>query len=348
MYCMLICNIIFKYHFLKFYHGKWQFMKWLVRYETLSKYRKGIPNINEIVQLVYRKLHVDIHFSFICCFSHYLMKSLLVTKPWYWLKFISLEPAYFFYTVALILFEFGNTNLYLQKACRTNATIEPNLSTPCDDKEKRIMFVANVNAYVRSVKMIFIMISVVMYSSWSDKAGRKRNFFLMSTMTGLLFESAFGCIYSYNWTASATYAALTSAVLQILFGNAFTIKAFGYMYLADVVDQTNGTMRFGILTAVKTLATLVAKSLSGYLLNTCGFYIYYAICMGISLLAVVFGYSFIEDISVPMEKKASFSSMFNIKSNLTESSKVVFGKGTMKQKITVVLLMGICCVLLFS
>lgn len=265
-----------------------------------------------------------------------------------WLKCISIEPAAFFFTVGRFLLEFGNINLYLQKGCRINATVEPSLSTPCDDTEKGVLIVGDIHSYIISIKMILVVILLIAYCSWSDKAGGKRKFFLMSAMIGQLIESGFGCMHSYYWTWDVKFAALSSAAWQVIFGNFATFHVFSLMYLADIVNVTNRTMRFGILITITTCATLLAKSVSGFLLNARGFSQYYAVCAAISLLAVCLGQFFIEDVSVATTKKVSYGSIFNFKGHATESVKIVFGKRNRRQNIIVLLLLVVHSGLLFA
>lgn len=267
--------------------------------------------------------------------------------PWIWLKSVSVEPAMFLSMVACTMLDFGNTNIYLQKACRTNTTTEPDLSTPCDDKEKGLIFVANVNTYVRSVTMFLIYLTLVLYASWSDRAGRKRKFFLMITIVGLVLESGLQFINSYYWTLSPKYAAGTAAVMHVLFGHPHaSMSVFGLMYLCDVVKLQNRTMRLGIFTSVKVLGMLVGKGASGFLLRAIGFCRYYAVCFCVSVVATILGYFFIKDISIPLEKKVSPYSAFNM-CHLVESFKIIFGKRNIKHRISTIILILNFTLLLF-
>lgn len=264
-----------------------------------------------------------------------------------WLKFMSVEPAMFLSMIACTMLDFGNTNIYLQKACRINATIEPDLSTPCDDKERGVIFVANVNTYVRSATMFLIYLTVALYASWSDRAGRKRKFFLMITIIGLVLESALQFINSYYWTLPPMFAAGTAAVVHVIFGHPHaSMSAFGFMYLCDVVELQNRTMRLGIFTSVKVLGMLVGKGASGFLLRAIGFCRYYAVCFCVSMVATIFGYFFIKDISIPVEKKVSPWSVFNV-CHLVKSFKVIFGNRSTKHRIATIVLILNFTLLLF-
>lgn len=265
---------------------------------------------------------------------------------WAWLKLVSLEPSYFIYILAATMMDFTNTNLYLQKACRMDALTEPNLDTPCDDTEKGITFVANVNSYILSVKMLVVLIGIIVYSSWSDQAGRKRKFFIMLPMVGLVLQSLLQALYAHLWPLSPMYAALTSAILEMIFGNFPTLQIFGSIYLADVVEPTNRTMRMGFLMALKVFGFLLAKGVSGYLLHFLGFFKTYVICCVLGCIAVALAYRLIDDISLPLKKKVSWCSVFDV-SRLIQSFKIVLGQRNTKEKITVLLLFLMFALLLF-
>ncbi|KAK7576366.1 hypothetical protein V9T40_012652 [Parthenolecanium corni] len=266
--------------------------------------------------------------------------------PWHWLKFVTVEPAFFFYMCAFTLVEFGNTNLYLQKACRIDHTTEPDLETPCDDNEKGVILVANINTYVHSVKMFLVLACTALYSSWSDLAGRKRKFFLVMTTASILLESVMVCCHVYWWSVPPIYAAITSAALQVLLGQYVTISIFGYIYLSDIVDSENRTMRLGIFSSMKILGILVGKGVSGFLLHAAGFYRYYAVCSVISLVSLILAYVCIEDTSVPMEKKMLPYSRHNV-SHLFRSFKIILGKGSAKEKTIKYLLLVTYSLLIF-
>lgn len=267
--------------------------------------------------------------------------------PWLWLKFASVEPSLFFTIMAHSMSDFGNVNMLLQKACRINGTSEPDLATPCDDKEKGIIFVANVNSYIQSTKTFLLFIIVALHASWSDRAGRKRKFFIMLAIVGLILNNACLLLHSYHWTLDPTYAALSSAILQCIFGHpSISMRAFGNMYLADVVEPRIRTMRFGIFSSVIMFATLVGNGIAGLLLSRVGFCKYYAACCFVSMIAATCGYLCIKEDSVTPQKTTIWS-VFNL-CHLVESFKIVFGKGSTKQKIIVTLLLSIFVLLLFA
>lgn len=271
------------------------------------------------------------------------MKSPL---SWKWLNYISVEPSFFFYCIASTMLDFVNTNLYLQKACRINATSEPDLDTPCDEHEKGLTFVADINAYLMSVKMIVVLIGIILYSSWSDQAGKKRKFFIMLPVVGLVLQSGCQCFFSYFWHVAPIYAAITSAIFEMIFGNFPTIHLFCCMYLADVVDTRNRTMRMGFLTSTKMLGFLLSKGISGYLLHSLGFLKCYSICFVLGCFILILAYVLIEDIALPLKRDVSWWSIFNL-CRVCESCKIILGKKSMKHKITVLLLCFIFSLLLF-
>lgn len=261
-----------------------------------------------------------------------LFKSLI------WIKYISVEPSYFLYSFAWNTLEFINTNLYLQKTCRLNSTSEPDLSTDCDDEERGVTFVANVNANIHSIKMLTIVLLSIFFTSWSEKAGKKRKIFILMPMIGQLIEISLFCFYTIKWTTHPMIAVFSEACLQVLFGNFLYIEVFSYLYICDVSAEENRTMRMGILSAISVVAKLMGKGASGYVLHSTGFLFSYIVCLVLTAAAVITGFCLVKDRLVPVEKKVSPCEAFNI-CRAYESLKIVFGKGKGKVKIAITLLL---------
>lgn len=266
------------------------------------------------------------------------------TKSCFRLNSVSVEPSYFLHTLADTLLDFANTNLYLQKACRSDASIEPDLSTPCDDTEDGVITVTQINTYVLPFEMILVTISIIFYSFWSDKAGKKRKIFIMMVMVGQILESALESLHSYWWSLTPMYAAVTSTLIHVLCGNRITMSIFGNMYLADVVDRRNRTMRLGVFSTMKILGYLVGDLVCGNMLHTLGFFWYYMTCCAVAVLATISGSIFIQDHSEPTQvvAKSGFSIRYMIHSSI-----LILRKGNDRQNKAVTLALMVYTILLF-
>lgn len=251
-----------------------------------------------------------------------------------WQQAASVEPSYFFSVLASALLGFGNTNLYLQKACRNNTSIEPDLSTPCDDVERGVINVTTINTYVTPVSSIIVIITVILYSSCTEKATTKLKLILMMTMVGQLLESGLMSLHSYWWSLSPLSAAVSNAILNVICGNRITSATFASMYLANIVDEKNRTARFIILSAITTFGFLVADSVSGHLLHAIGFFWYYQLCGYVSSMALFCGYIFIQDAPQPLSR--STDAGFSLRPIMT-SLRITLGKGSKRQRAIITL-----------
>lgn len=251
-----------------------------------------------------------------------------------WHKSASVEPSYFFSILASALLSFGNTNLYLQKACRNDTSIEPNLSTPCDDVERGVINVTKINTYVIPTASTIVIINVILFSSCSEKAITKLKLILMMAMVGQLLESGFMCLHSVNWSLSPLSAALTTAILHVICGNRITVLTFASLYLANMVDERNRTVRFIILSAITTFGFLVADSFSGHLLHSVGFYWYYVVCCYVSVIAIFFGHFFIKGNSESPQGLTCTDISFR---PIIKSLKITLGKGSKRQRAIIIL-----------
>lgn len=240
--------------------------------------------------------------------------------------------------------DFGNTNLYLQKACRTDAAIQPDLSIPCDDTENGIITVAQINTYVLPFEMILVTISIIFYSFWSDKTGKKRKIFIMMVMIGQILESGLESLHSYWWPLTPMFAAVTSTLIHILCGSRITISIFGNMYLADVVDERNRTMRLGIFSTMRIFGYLVGDLICGNMLHIFGFVWYYMTCCAVALMATISGLFFIKDHSE--QTQVMSKSQFSIR-YIIDSCNLILRKRNEKQRIVVTLALIVHTILLF-
>lgn len=261
-----------------------------------------------------------------------------------WLKSASVEPSYFFSILATALMGFGNTNLLLQKACRNDTSIEPDLSTACDDVEKGVICVTRINTYVAPVSSILVVISVILYSSCSDIVQTKLKFILMLTMFGHLLESILMCLHSYWWSLSPMSAAISNSVLHIICGNRITLATFASLYLTNQVDERSRTTRFIILSAITTFGSLVADTFSGHLLHAAGFLRYYMVCFFFAAVALICGHFFIE--SQSKQTSPSTSTVISFRPILT-SLRVTLGKGSSRQRTIITLSLAVHTILIF-
>ncbi len=259
---------------------------------------------------------------------------------------VSLEPSYFLYFTIFNLCEFIHTNLYIQKACRLDATCEPDLNTPCDDKEKGVKFVTHINSNFSFVKMICVIAMAILATTWSDKAGKKRKRFIILPVVGLLVQTAGGCLFSYFWTLPATLTAINDFVSQIFCGSYLMFIIFSQIYISDLASTDNRTMRLGILTALKLMSFVIGRGVAGYMLRYLGFFWSYFMCLVLSILAFALAVFLIRDVSIPVPRKVRWYEALDIRQ--TKSSiKIIFGQGSAIQRCIVCLLFVTHALLIF-
>lgn len=228
-----------------------------------------------------------------------------------WCHYISIEPAMIFYFITETILEYTNTNLYLQKSCRDNTTSEVSLDTPCDDEKRGILFVSVVESNSRYVLLTIQYIYLIIASHWSDAAGKKRKPLILLPMVGQIMQIFFACLHTYFWYWDPVAAVVTNVFFQMVFGgSALCLNTCG-TYLSDTTSIDDRTMRLGILSALEVLCVPVANLMAGWLLRNFGFMNTYLLGLASTTLALVLGYFFIKDTSVPVEKQLSWISVCN-------------------------------------
>ncbi|XP_065210869.1 lysosomal proton-coupled steroid conjugate and bile acid symporter SLC46A3-like isoform X2 [Planococcus citri] len=264
-----------------------------------------------------------------------------------WLSFVTVEPSFFFYYSAYVILELINTNLYLQKPCRLNATSEPDLDTKCDDEKAGITFVADLNAYVRTFVVLFMLLYVVIGSYWSDESGRRRRPLLFLPLIGQVLQCINGLVQSYYWQLPAISAASIDLLVQCIFGGHLVMLIISHVYVCDMSSKQDRTMRIGILTALKTICLPIGNGTSGYLLHAVGFFYSYMICLVMTIVAFMLGVIFIKDTSVQCENKITVWQACSCKA-FKDSLKVLFKKSLGEKKKIVYVLLCVHVLVWFS
>lgn len=251
-------------------------------------------------------------------------------------KHITIEPVFFFHYTTYILLDMINTNLYLQKACRSNITAEPDLSTPCDNEKQGVLFASKINSNYRYVMFTVCILFTMLATCWSDESGRRRRPLVFLPIFGQFLQSINGCLHSYFWYWTPMTAAISDMVLEMSVGGITMMIIAAQIYVCDMSDAENRTMRLGLLWGVKTLCMPVGNGSAGFLIRTIGFFYSYCLCIVLSTISLILAVVLVKDISVPAEKQ-SFLQLFN-PMRIVHSFKVVFKK-TLGSKRTLVLML---------
>lgn len=120
------------------------------------------------------------------------------------------------------------------------------------------------------------------------------------------------------------------------------------VYVCDISDTDNRTLRLGLVGAVKLICMILGRGGSGFILHSFGFFYSYLICFILSICGLMFGLSFIKDTSAPVEKKIGVRQMLNLKHMLIDSFRVVFNKNLGRKRITVTMLLIVNVAVVFT
>ncbi|XP_065210871.1 probable peptidoglycan muropeptide transporter SLC46 [Planococcus citri] len=266
---------------------------------------------------------------------------------WSVLKNVTVEPAVLFYFLSHVMIDVINTNLYLQKSCRLNATSEPNLQTPCDDEKLGLIFVSSFNAKYSFIQLIPMLILIVLMMSWSDEAGMKRKILIVLPIIGMIFQSINGCLQTYFWTWSASYAAMTNTALQVFSGGFLLMWYSSQLHVCDKSTPDNRTLRIGILTALKYICSPIGNGMAGYLIRKAGFFKSFLVCLVLASGSLVSAAVLVQDADVPVQKKVSLWGLFKI-TRVIDSFRVVFKRSLGRKRVVVLLLLLVHATVLFS
>lgn len=263
------------------------------------------------------------------------------------LRYITVEPALIFFASSHILTDFLNTNLFLQKACRFDTTAEPDLNTFCDDEKRGITYVSWIHTNFLFAKMVFAVITSIIFTSWSDEAGKRRRPLIILPIIGQILETISGSLQSYFWYWPPIYGVVSNFILHLCFGGMTLFGTGCFVYICEVSSFESRTMRIGIISAIKIICTPISNGFAGFIIREIGFFYCYVLAFVFSVISLIYAFVFVKDISVPVKKKTTIWSALNL-CKLSENFKIVFKKSLGSNRIIVALLLLVQIFVVFS
>ncbi|XP_065210810.1 lysosomal proton-coupled steroid conjugate and bile acid symporter SLC46A3-like [Planococcus citri] len=252
-------------------------------------------------------------------------------------KHVTVEPSLFIYFLLYDWMDGFHTNLFLQKTCRFNQTFEPDLNTPCDDETRGTLFISEISSKYRFVVALSSILIKILATCWSDEAGQRRRPLIFMPMVGQIFIALSGCLHSYFWPWSSYTAVISWVILESITGGIYLMLTACHIYVCDEQDAKNRTMKLGFIGAIETISLVLGKGGSGFILRSFGFFYSYLMCFVLSVISLIFGFVFIKDTSVPVEKKTALYHILNLKRVIANSFKIVFNKNLGRKRIIVLL-----------
>lgn len=260
---------------------------------------------------------------------------------------ITVEPTIFFYYTTYVMIDLVNVNLYLQKSCRFNATVEPNLNTPCDDEKRGVTFVAEVNSKYKFILYMTVTVVVALASSWSDEVGKKVKLLIIIPIIGQILQISSACLQTYFWYWPPILAVASDLFCSIVTGGHVLFLNAVLIYVCAISAIESRTMRTGVLTAFQLLCQPLGSGLSGFIIRRWGFLCAYVLGLISTIVSLVLALVFIKDVSEPVTKKISFLGFFNF-FRIIRSFKILVKKDLGSKKIVVGLLLFVHLIVWFS
>ncbi|XP_065203570.1 tetracycline resistance protein, class C-like [Planococcus citri] len=255
-------------------------------------------------------------------------------------RIITIEPSYFLFIIVLEWLKEIDANLWLQKTCRLDHLIEPDLNTQCDDEKKGLLYVTEVNSKYGSVASFLSVIIAMFAAIWSDEAGRRRRPLIFISLFGIFLRALSGCLNSYFWHWNPSIAVASWVTIYSTTGGIAMMLIISQTYLCDISDAEDRTMRLVLSTAVRAVGTIAGKGGFGFVLRWVGFLYFYALCLLLSVISLILAVILIRDTSVPVEKKVRFGQMFSLRRVLLiDSFKVTFSRKLAGKRTIIVLLL---------
>lgn len=254
-----------------------------------------------------------------------------------WLSWIAVEPSYALYYFLEHSCSFFHENLLLQKACRLNATSEPDLTTPCDDEKRGIAFLSYTHSILNLPNTPIMILVATFMVKWSDKSGKRRKPIILLPLIGIMLEVIFASLHSYFWTWPIIAVVLTRNFFKSLSGGIILFHAASSLFITDNSAEQNRMTRMGILSMIPHFVIPLSSMISGYILRTFGFLYCYSMCMVLSVLSLVLGFILIDDQREPITEPVKICNIMNPLGMLS-TVKVLFKKRTDRKRMILLLL----------
>lgn len=252
-----------------------------------------------------------------------------------WRNYITVEPAFILFCFSFYLMDLVNINLYLQKSCRFNVTVEPDMRTTCDDEKAGINFITSVNLKYRfTVKVTHTIVSVFI-CAWSDRNGNRKLFLILPTVALILHLSAL-CYQTFYWSVPADVSVWTEVLFQVLIGGNSMFNTFAKINIFETSSEENRTLRTTILIAIQTMSIPISSAVSGYMMLNLGFFYTYVCCLILSVSSLVLTCLFVQN--TISEPKVAETESFSIFLAIPSSFKVVFQKRSCRESFSIMLL----------
>ncbi|XP_065210833.1 uncharacterized protein LOC135838933 [Planococcus citri] len=264
------------------------------------------------------------------------------------LRNVTVEPAVLFYFTTYMIMDAVNTNLFIQKICRENITMEPSdLNTPCKNTTLASDFVSKMNSKYRAIMMLICIIYSMFATCWSDEAGKRRRPLIFVPMIAQFFHCLVGCLHSHFWLWHPKNAALTELIVESLGGGIPLMTVAVQMYICDVSNSENRTMRLGFLYAVELLCFPLGKGSAGFIIRAFGYFYSYLLCAVLSATGFLLAVIFVKDVSVPVVSNRSYIWRVVNLAGVRDSFGVIFKKSMGSRRMVVAVLILIKILMYF-
>lgn len=227
-----------------------------------------------------------------------------VSRVW---QSITLEPTVALYYIAADFISFLDTNMLLQKSCRFNETVEPDLSTPCDDEQYGQLYTAGVNTWRNTVRFYMEIVVVILASVWSDNRGKERRHLIYAPVIAQFLHAIFGASNAYFWRWHPDVLAVGTPLIPGCSGGMLAVMLGSHLYISSITSISQRTARLGFLVSLSYICAPFGSGLSGYVNTSFGFTKAYLLCAVLAMAGLLIGRWKI--IKPPLDDKAKMDAL---------------------------------------
>ncbi|XP_045473257.1 proton-coupled folate transporter-like [Harmonia axyridis] len=267
---------------------------------------------------------------------------------------ITVEPIAFLYVAPRLLCGLALENLYLEKACLVNlslnetichAMVVRNRSGYGVEDEIAVQEVVSRMLPYKSIFHIFQIICILIIGGWCDRSGKRRPMFVVpyiGDMTAVLGYIL--CVYFFM-DLGAEYPVIMESVFSIGLGGIPLVMAGMYSYVATISDTKSRTVRVGAVSIVLRASLTLGIGASGFAYKYFGFYGVFFIALGFNVIGFIYIFTIVKNVSPNnsncgngKEKQCCQLLWNGVRGSLVECFQICFKSGPNRRRTRMILL----------
>ncbi|XP_050422850.1 proton-coupled folate transporter-like [Adelges cooleyi] len=224
---------------------------------------------------------------------------------------LSVEPVVFMYFLTAVFSNNLSTNLLLYKACDPSGAIGQRVGAGCDHETDAQHVVAPINGWKGLVQQVVPTVLALFAGTWSDRHGRSRRPLILLPVIGQILSDLLSVYCTVNWSMSPWLTAVFQVTAVTVTGGSAMLFNGVNSYVADTTTEEWRTVKFGMVTCVIFVGSIMGMLIYGYVVVMLGFVSAYFVSIALGTTTMAMAFVFIKNTAVPYNKEPLFQDIIH-------------------------------------